>query len=310
MNWQVKALVQSALSLLPLGDQLNFVLSRYVSKSVPASGAVFTRDVSFAIEHVESFRKHGTYRIEEARFYEFGVGWDLTIPLTFYSLGINRQTVVDLRPLIKVALVRQSASRLSSCRQQCRLVRSPDILADLSSYAQLVKILHTECSIDYRAPFDAGRTGLESASFDYISATSVLQHIPFENLVDILRECFRILRPEGMIRVLNDYRDNYSYVDPNISVYNFLQFSDKEWKRFNPTLHYQNRLRHVDHVRLFIEAGFEIVESEPGYDQNASRELISKVSLAEKFRYYPLDDLVPVRGVILARKPAGTASLG
>jgi hypothetical protein len=50
---------------------------------------------------------------------------------------------------------------------------------------------------------------------------------------------------------LIDYRDNVSYGDPGISIYNFLTFSDAEWARWNPRLSYQNRLRHSDYFKLF-----------------------------------------------------------
>jgi len=300
--------VQSALSRLPLGDKMNFVLARYVTKTQPVSTEVFKRNASFAREHLDSFHKFGISPIEDARFYEFGVGWDLTIPLTFYSLGVNHQTVVDLRWLVKAALVRESARRLGVGSQQFELSRNPDGLASASTRAQLVDMLRTRYGINYRAPFDAQRSGIESGTIDYISATSVLQHIPVEALRGILRECYRILRPGGLIRVLNDYKDNYSYVDQSISVYNFLKFSDEEWKRFNPTLHYQNRLRHVDHMRLFVDAGLELVESAATHSRSVSDELLGQITLAKKFHHYSLDDLAPVRGVILARKPARDAS--
>jgi SAM-dependent methyltransferase len=308
MNWRVKASVQSLLSHLPLGHELNYVLRRHVSRTVPADESVFAYDCAFAAEHLAVFRQHGVSPIEDSLFYEIGVGWDLTIPLTFYSLGVNRQVVVDLRRLIKLELVLRSVSRLGAGREQLALLRTPDAAAKATSRAQLLTILGAGCGIDYQAPFDARHTGFDSSSIDYITSTKVMAYIPVDDLRDILRECCRILRPGGLVRVLNDYRDLYSYGDPSVSVYNFLRFSDEQWRRLNPNLQYQNRLRHVDHLRLFAEAGLEIVEDLPGYDQDATRDALRKIPLAEKFRRYSFDDLAPVRGVILARKPTGPVS--
>jgi SAM-dependent methyltransferase len=303
MNWRVKALMQSFLSRLPLGHELNYFLRRHVSRTVPAADNVFAYDCRFAAEHINAFRKRGACPIEDALFYEFGVGWDLTIPLAFYSLGVNRQLVVDLRRLIKVALVRRSAGRLAASGEKFDLVRTPESISNVTNRAQLVETLRLGYGIDYRAPFDARNTDLVSTCIDYITATKVLAQIPEASLRDILLECYRILRPGGLIRVLNDYRDAYSYVDSKISVYNFLRFSDDEWERLNPDLNYQNRLRHVDYLRLFHEAGFEVQENEAGYDADASIEVLKQIPLADKFRRYSLDDLMPVRGVILGRKP-------
>jgi hypothetical protein len=303
MNWRIKAGVQSLLSSLPYGYELNYVLRRYITRTVPANDTVFAYDRRFAAEHLAALRKHGAHRIEKSLFYEFGVGWDLTIPLTLYSLGVNRQLVIDLRRLIKLPLVQRSVARLAASRAQFGFVRTPDSLARETTCSHLIGTLRASYGIDYRAPFDARYTGLKSESVDYITATKVLAQIPVKDLRDILWECQRILRPGGLIRVLNDYRDTYSYADPTISLYNFLQFSNAEWRRYNPALNYQNRLRHVDHIRLFREAAFEIVESVPGYDHNTSHEILKKIPLAPQFRHYSLDDLAPVRGVILARKP-------
>jgi len=307
MNWRVKARAQSVLSRLPLGHELNFALRRYVSRSVPASMAVFRKDLSFAREHIDSFRRHGTRAIEEASFYEFGVGWDLTIPLALYMAGASNQLLVDLYPLVKADLVAETARRLAAECGESGHRTMPEQLTSAATLPKLRRGLREYCAIDYRAPFDARRTGLDGSCLDYITATKVLAQIPVEDLREIMRECHRLLRPGGLIRVLNDYRDMYSYVDPNISVYNFLQFSDDEWRRFNPDLNYQNRLRHVDHIRLFVEAGFDIIEEEPGYDQEAPRQVLEAIRLADEFRHYSLEDLAPVRGVILARKPASGA---
>jgi SAM-dependent methyltransferase len=303
MNWRVKAHLQSLLSRLPLGHQLNFALRRYVSRSVPASMTVFRKDLSFAREHIESFRRHGLRPVEEASFYEFGVGWDLTIPLSLYLSGARNQLLIDLYPLVKADLVAKTARRLLDECEQPGPKKTLEQLAHATTLQELRCALQECCSIEYRAPFDARRTGFDDSRFDYITATKVLAQIPVEDLRRILCECHRLLRPGGLIRVLNDYRDMYSYVDPSISVYNFLQFSDQEWRRFNPGLNYQNRLRHIDHIRMFAEAGFEIIEEQPGYDHDKPCQVLATIPLADKFRDYSLNDLAPVRGVILAHKP-------
>ena len=36
-----------------------------------------------------------------------------------------------------------------------------------------------------------------------------------------------------------------------------------EWQRYNPSLHYQNRLRHRDYLNIISQTGFEILEDNP-----------------------------------------------
>jgi hypothetical protein len=39
-----------------------------------------------------------------------------------------------------------------------------------------------------------------------------------------------------------------------------LQFDEREWQKFNPGIHYQNRLRTADYCRKFTAHGFEVTE--------------------------------------------------
>jgi SAM-dependent methyltransferase len=305
VDWRYKALLQAVLSGLPAGHELNYWLRRHVSKTVPASQTVISRDFSFAAEHLAAFRACGNVPVDKALFFEFGTGWDLTIPLSFYSLGVDCQIVSDLRPLLKAGLASAITRELRTVHLQPPLLRLPRILPYGISKRQLPAILQQYYGIDYRAPFDARNTGFLSGSIDYITATKVLPFIPVPILRDILRECHRVLNADGFIRFLLDYRDNYSYFDANVSRYNFLRYSDPVWNTFySSQLNYQNRLRHCDYRLLFADTGFDIIEDQVGYDGSVenARLVLSNIRLAERFRKYHLDELAPVRGVFLLRK--------
>src|SRR5439155_13415093 len=114
--------------------------------------------------------------------------------------------------------------------------------------------------INYRAPGDARQTGLPARSLDCVTSSNTLEHIPRDDIRAILRECHRCLRDDGVMSFLIDYQDHYSYFDKKISGLNFLQYSDRTWMLYNPSLHYQNRLRHKDYLALFAETGWEVIE--------------------------------------------------
>ena len=95
---------------------------------------------------------------------------------------------------------------------------------------------------------------------------------------------------------LIDYRDNFSYGDPHISIYNFLKYSDQEWARWNPRLSYQNRLRHSDYFKLFDAVGFTILEASSSLDGPEAAAALKELPLADKFRSYTLSDLAIARG--------------
>jgi SAM-dependent methyltransferase len=308
MNWRHKARLQSILSQLPGGAGLDYMMKRYMTKTVPATDATFEMDVAFAREHLKALTELGPVAIEEARFFEFGAGWDLTIAQVYYCCGVDHQLLADVRQLMKPRLVSDVARRLCVSQGKFNLLRVPEQLTKQTGYRECRRMLAEVCGIEYRAPFDARYTGLRDGAIDYITATKVLPHIPVRDLRAIVGECYRILRPGGLMRVLSSYRDEYALFDKSISVYNFLQFSEAEWQRYSTTLLYQNRLRHCDYRAIFTEAGFEILDDQPGYD-GADEQLLHRLRLAEEFGRYSFEDLSSVRGVLLIRRPVALSKL-
>jgi SAM-dependent methyltransferase len=224
--------------------------------------------------------------VEQATFYEFGAGKDLIVPLTYYCLGVGEQVVVDIRDLAREELVVDALRRLSAGVVP-DLLRAPDAALGLSGRQPRLAAL----GVAYRAPCDARATGLADASVDYITSTSTLEHIPADDIRLILRESRRILRPEGRMSMLIDYQDHYSYADSSISAYNFLRYDDREWARWNPSLQYQNRLRHSDYLAVFEAEGFDVVDAETVAGTPADLETIAQLPPATAFRERDPQDL-------------------
>jgi 2-polyprenyl-3-methyl-5-hydroxy-6-metoxy-1,4-benzoquinol methylase len=117
--------------------------------------------------------------------------------------------------------------------------------------------------VTYMAPCDARKTELPAGSYDLITSTSVLEHIPAVDIPAVLKECRRLLAASGVCSFLIDYGDHWSYFDRSLPWDNFLRYSEREWSLYNPSLQYQNRLRHSDYQRLFAQAGLHIAHVEP-----------------------------------------------
>jgi SAM-dependent methyltransferase len=270
-----KAAVQRGLGFLPQGERLNYLFQRHVAHSLPAGESVFRRKLARAEQHLGAFEEHGPGTPPgEATFYEFGVGWDLAIPLSYAKLGVGRQLLVDIRPSARVELVNDTLSALELDR-----VRS-------------LKELEERFGIEYLAPRDAGATGLRDGSVDFVSSTDVCEHVPEGDLVRIFRECHRLLRPGGAFSCRIDLQDHYSYFDRSLSPYNFLRYSDRAWRAVNSPLHFQNRLRSPDYLRLVREAGFDVVVERPSGPSEEGLEQLRRLPLAPRFRNgYTPDEL-------------------
>jgi SAM-dependent methyltransferase len=269
MRWVAKAALQRGLGFLPRGESANYLFQRHVARSLPAGESVFRRKFARAEQHVAAYEEHGPGKpLSEAVFYEFGVGWDLAIPLSFAALGVGRQVLVDIRPSARVELVNHSLSLLR------------ELGGPVSSLAELEE----RFGIEYLAPCDASATGLPAGSVDFVSSTDVCEHVPADDLAAIFRECRRLLRPGGPFSCRIDLQDHYSYFDPSLSRYNFLRYSDSAWRLVNSPLHFQNRLRSPDYLRLVRDAGFGLVVERPSGPDEAGLRQLGALPLAERFR--------------------------
>ena len=97
MKWIAKAMVQKFLSAVPLGEDINYLMQSYITRSHPVSDGQFLQKVGQAVRHFHNFAPFCTSaEVGSARFYEFGAGWDLAVPLVYHSLGVRSQLILDL----------------------------------------------------------------------------------------------------------------------------------------------------------------------------------------------------------------------
>jgi ubiquinone/menaquinone biosynthesis C-methylase UbiE len=292
MKFQDKCLLQRFFSFVPYGHYLNYVMQRYVTKSLPQSEASFELRWKNVIKHRDIFTKLSNKPIEEANCYEFGTGWDLMFPLSFSALGFSNIYCVDIRSLVMSSLINHNIDSINKLldRTNVKIGGAGQGRKEVSSH-NLIKNLAEKFHIHYYAPMDARKTSIRDASIDFFYSNVTLEHIPCEIISPILKECHRILNPDGVFSVVIDYNDHWSYFDKSITVYNYFKFSTNEWIKYNPSLHYQNRLRHSDYIRFFEQNGFEILSEEKFYPDQSRIEQLKTFPLANEFRKYTFDDL-------------------
>jgi len=303
MRWLAKAALQRGLGVLPQGERLNYVFQRRVLRSLPAGESVLRRKFARALQHLSAYEEHGAGTpAGNAVFYEFGAGWDLAIPLSFYALGVGKQVLVDIRPSVRVELVNDSLAALERLRPELEAEAErelPSLGAPIAGVAEL----ESRFGIRYLAPCDARATGLPAESVDFVSSTDTCEHIPGADLAGIFGECRRLLRPGGAFSCRIDLQDHYAYFDRSLSRYNFLRFSDRAWSAVNSPLHHQNRLRSPDYLRLVRDAGFELTVERPSGPSDEDRAELQALPLAPRFRRYSPDELGVTILSFVARRP-------
>lgn len=281
-------------SLPVLGDRLYYLFQRYVTHSLPRPDLDHALDLS--IEHCRLLDRFSTTPLNQAMHFEFGAGWDLCNNICFYCQGIDRQITIDINQLARRDLINTVIDHIQQRRPPAmtRLPNGP-LPRDFMPF------LRQAYGIDYRPLCDASATGLDQASLDFITTTNTLEHIPRQSIQEILLECRRILKPGGLMSMKIDYSDHYSHADASITPYNFLQFTEEQWRKYNPSIHFQNRLRHRDHCELFQEAGFEVLHDQ-GEMPDHGLEQVALLHPAPPFDSYEPEQLAVTSGWFVLRR--------
>ncbi len=284
LDWRLKAKTFNVLDRMPMGNQIYWLLQRHVTHTLPRALSPTREHSANQLRHIDQILgERGS--LDGAVLLELGAGWDLYSNLLYWCLGLDRQIVVDIRRWIQREAINAVIAHLQK-DPPAGAIRTPAVPID---DRDLEGQLKANYGIDYRAPFDATSMSLPDESIDLVVTSSVLEHIPLQVCGAILRECRRVMRRDGLMSHIVDYSDHYAHSDANITNYNYLQFSEAEWARYNPGIHYQNRARTADYRRLFHEAGFEIISEREW--RGESEELVS-VPVHSTFSGHSSDELL------------------
>ena len=209
--------------------------------------------------------------------------------------------ILDIPPA-RAKLFRETISNYERDALHLGAIRRMPAVTFSGSEENLRAVLQKHFGIRYLAPCDPSDSGLDTGSVDCITSTDTLEHVPLDHMRAILRECHRLLCDDGIMCCRIDYKDHYSYFDKSISIYNFLEYSTIQWDSFNPPLHYQNRMRHKDFLKVFKETNFDIVEEncEEGTGQDLAT--IEGLRTDEMFVRYSLEELAVRSAYVVLRK--------
>lgn len=269
MNWRVKALIQSSVALLPksLSYRAYYSIQRRFGNL--AAEPYMAKAATFA--HLADLLERQNIRLDGISVFEVGTGRIPAMPLFFWLSGAGEVVTADLNPYLMESLTKEFISLISQSKDQIRETIGPrlhedrlDALCRLASEptTTLDDILRL-ANIKYLAPTDAGATDLPDSSIDLHFSNCVFEHIDEPNIVRILNEGRRIVKPNGTFIHHIDYSDHFSHSDRSISAINFLKYSDWAWhvlagNRFM----YCNRLRHDDFLGLYEKLNHRIVHCE------------------------------------------------
>lgn len=294
--WVLKAIVQKIVSFLPFRDNINYIFQKYVTKGVDLTDYYFFDRMVHAKAHIEGYAKYAKKPRPDS-YLELGTGWYPVVPVSMFLVGVPVIYSVDISELITKDRLHRTlvkftetytANKLSDYIpfQEEKYKILENLLANWEQTA-LATILK-QLNITYLLE-DARSLSLPDSSVDLVSSNNTFEHIYPGILYPIVKDLMRVVsKSTGIMSHFVDMSDHFAHFDRSISIYNFLQFSDKQWAWIDNSIQPQSRLRFDDYLHMFKSLGVPITES-TCWEGDVN--LLTPLHLATQYRNIPLDRL-------------------
>ncbi len=242
INWKLKAFLYIVFSLLKLKGIFYF-LQKYITKRSKINIKQINK---LWIYHTNAIEKNNVRNILEV-----GAGKSLeqNIYISYKFNNSITQTAIDMNNMLDLDLLNQASEQIGNILKH-----------NNKGKVKNLKQLKSLYNINYIAPYNLNNFAKINQKFDMCISTTVLEHLKISELEEYLENLKTILEPNGLVSSIIDYTDHYNHTDKNISVLNYLSYSDEEWKKYNNSYLFQNRLRHQDYKKIIEKKNYKINE--------------------------------------------------
>lgn len=286
-DWRAKALAQGVISHLPRSTDLNRALQRRITGSLVITPEAIAKKWNQTLDLVEMWAVDGQ---TDFTALEIGTGWVPIAPLALRAAGASDVVTVDVQPLLRLEEVHATLLEVARALETGTLRSVNPKLADelrraLSEDHRSPEELLAACGVRALVG-DIERSGVTHSSIDVSVSNNTFEHVPGPDLLRIVRALARLQADGGASVHFIDLKDHYAGFDGQISVYNFLRYSERRWRWYNNGLQYQNRLRASDYRALFADAGVDVFAELTEGDLDG----LATVSRAAEFAGYSKED--------------------
>ena len=296
MNWRLKVGGAKALSWMPGGPALYRFSQKHITRSLLPTQTRVRQKIEVGRQYLRWLTDHGAEgKLLTGTHLDYGAGWHPTIPLLYYSLGVQRQILLDIAPLLDRKLLAQTVETFRSVTTGAeatgpQLARLPPPLVEADWRHYLSGL-----GMTYHAPY---LTALDSitGTADVATSTQVFPYVPGSAIPTCFKHVWQCLKPGGFFLATMHLREMQAGWDQ-------FRFPTADWERwFNSALLCYSQLRASDYRALLEQAGFELIsfEVEPG-TANELKEL-EEIKLAPQFQGYSPEELAARHLFFAAKK--------
>lgn len=296
-SWLIKSALQNVIGRLPGSFWWNMLFQKHVTRGYYPSREAFESKLECCRRHLDHYLKFSPAQRLGFTAFELGTGAWPIVPIGLYLCGASEIHTYDLVPFLNRDLLARTLSlfaeagkegvldRVLKTVQPERLVFIEEALSrvETEAPARLLARMGIHLNIG-----DARATKLPDGSADLIFSTVVFEHIDADILSGLLKEFRRIASPDAVMSHYVGLADQYASFDKSITPFNFLQFSDRQWRFLNNPIIPQSRLRMADYRKLFNQNGWRIIEER---NLVGGLEDLRKIDLAAKFKEHSVEDL-------------------
>ncbi len=306
MGWRLKSAQFKLLSALPGGNWLYKNLQEHVTRSTVASRTRINHKVGVGLDFWHWLQNtHSTRQLTAGRLLDYGSGWHPTIPLLWYALGNDRQTLADITPNMDAAKVNDAIRIFREIASEPAwpgrpwLKRLPETKPVTDHQAGSV-LAHL--GIEYCAPYGSvlrERLG----QYDVVICTQVMQHIPPQVLPGVLKEIHGCLKSGGLFHATIHFVGHFR--DPFLRQghYEHLRYSPATWERWiNSSIMSFNRLKGPDYRQAIEQAGFKLREFNLTQPTAADMAELQRTLVHPCFKHYTDQDLATLGVFVVAQK--------
>ena len=306
-SWLTKAVLQNVIGRLPKSYLWNGLFQKYVTKAYYPSRSTFLAKIKCCRQHLDCYLKFSPSPRSEFKALEIGTGpWPI-VPVGLYLRGASDVWTFDLVPLVRQDVLRRTIELFCESKREGVLEQNlgtikaervrhlEELLTQVENVApvQLLSRLNIHMCIG-----DARSSSLPDKSVDLIFSTVVLELIGPEILRGMFGEFCRVASPDAVMSHYVGLADQYASFDKSITPFNFLKYTDRQWRVFNNPIIPQNRLRLADYREIFRQSRWGIVEER---NTSGSMDDLGKIRLAPAFSRYSTEDLLVLFSWLVAR---------
>lgn len=255
MKWTRRAAIQRILARVPGGRTFYYQIGQKRLGQLRSSDNFLRQKISNGKELLGILGQAGG-TVEGKATVEIGTGNVPIIPLVFWLEGHQTCVTVDRARILDPQQTIANARKLT--QHSIGKAERRHALQQITLESPDIHKIMALTNISYQIGHDPFAK-IPAKSADVVYTNTVLEHVPAQEIRELLAQTRRILRPSGHTIHLIDTSDHFSHDDPHITSINFLRFSPEEFDKYQSWFLYQNRMRPYEYRRLFEEAGFKIV---------------------------------------------------